>query len=103
MPKSPKSSAATVKPKTKSVSLNGVMLFARAIIEQGRTDEFLRQCAQGKYKVRANMEFLEFARDFATEPLSTKPASSKGESAVLTADARKFTEAVSMCNNTFDC
>lgn len=69
---------------TREVSLAAVMLHARAIIEQGRTAEFLEACKNAEYAMRATPEFLKFARSFALADSHTEAfsATKKFSSAV---------------------
>jgi hypothetical protein len=81
-----KSTVKTYK-RTREISIDAVMLHARAIIEQGRTDDFLTECAQKGYTMRGTAEFLNYAREFAL-------ASGDGPQILSTGEIDRFTKAV---------
>lgn len=94
-------------PKSGPVPIAGVMLSARAIIEQGRTEEFIAECVDKRHHMRASLEFLLFVKEFVGRPLAAEPsvtkmgAAPKPGAVAMTAKARKFTLAAGKCDNTF--
>ena len=73
------------------IPIEGVMLHARAIIMQGRTQEFLTACKSAGYNdVRGSADLVAFVQNFIASPA----ASPKSTVAAAVVEPDKFTMAV---------